>query len=130
MTIKDNRAIHQTGLKIKIPVAIGSERINAVKSDNSWGVKLLFLNMYRKISYTCAKILHLYTPAFPPPFTHMTKSYDFNPVGACAMNSGAVTILTTAQHQYRPYIASPIPKAFRIRQPFSSRINRAHHIFV
>lgn len=46
MTMKDKIAIHQTGLNIKIPVAIGRDSVKAVRSDNSCGVKLLFLNMY------------------------------------------------------------------------------------
>ena len=49
MTTNDNKAIHQTGLKIKIPSVIGIDKPSAVNADNCCGEKFFEVGMMNKL---------------------------------------------------------------------------------
>lgn len=50
--MKDNNAIHQLGLKTKIPSDMGIDKPNAVKADNCCGDKFFEAGMIKQLSAT------------------------------------------------------------------------------
>jgi hypothetical protein len=46
MRRKDSKAIHQTGLMIYIPIAIGTDKVKAVNADNCWGERFFCESMW------------------------------------------------------------------------------------
>ena len=64
MTKNDNKAIHHTGLKIKIPSAMGMDKPSAVNADNCCGEKFFEVGIINNLQATCYKANSLILMAF------------------------------------------------------------------